>query len=293
MLGRPRKSIRSQISKPTRLLFCTVIVACLLRLLVWSYENGIENIVYNGRGIVLRSTAAFSEARVLSKWTAPALLLSQKRTTANSERFANISSTSDAHISTLGPSAAPSTSSTIGVPAQVEGLKTRDGFDEIEYMEIVAGKNAAKRKIRGQRSIRNARPGGIQIWTPHTRTCDGVFVSQNTDPNREGKPPLLMIREAAIDLRHNSLREAKFRRIQRTRKRVVLQISVARDGQLLGPRQPLFHNETSFEASPAASFSVRNSHNRSLGAWAAEVVYVLGEVNCVRSNVRMRVYTKF
>lgn len=134
------------------------------------------------------------------------------------------------------------------------------------------------------RSLENISSPKINVWFPYTKSCSGSFVSPDPDGIREGLTPVLMLREATVDLRHNSKRELNLRKKSRLVKRIVLQISVAREAVLLAPGNRTPSRGEASPQNPVASFGSTLDLTRSSRKWKADIAFVLPEVKCVRSN---------
>lgn len=134
-----------------------------------------------------------------------------------------------------------------------------------------------------------ATAGSVAVWHPHTRACAGKFVTD--DSERRGLQPLLMLREASVDFRHNSIREFKMNRRdggadKRLFRRVTLQVSVAWDAELVGAPWPGGSQDAHGTALPSASIGVEQrdtgggESDISGEGWSVEFSYVLEEPHC-------------
>lgn len=136
-----------------------------------------------------------------------------------------------------------------------------------------------------------APPEQIQVWKPHTRRCHGVF----TVSNSTNGPLPLMLREAAVDYRHTSLRESKFSRQSMppaVRRRVVVHISAAPDGQIpsgmkpVEPRPRWMKAQDDKDATQPSKVvpkaSLADAKGRPVTGWTVDIDYVLTDPSCAR-----------
>jgi hypothetical protein len=141
---------------------------------------------------------------------------------------------------------------------------------------------------------RNA--GRVRVWEPHTTGCTGTFVMKLPGAD-SSRAPLLMLREAAVDYRHNSLREmdinngvSRGARNLRQMRRVALQVTTGNDfkGSTRPKRlRPVLPPHAS-DSSKSKTHTDQRTHNAvptailtgSSDAWTASVDYVITPALC-------------
>lgn len=140
-------------------------------------------------------------------------------------------------------------------------------------------------------SVQTAAPyraTGIAIFTPHSRTCRGDFVYRNASEvsSRKHAAPTLMLREAAVDYRHNSVRDflIKHHLVDVPFRRVTLQVSAARGLIAVQPVSKIEQPESSGKGDFPSSFlfsMLSDGRKEEVADWRSEIEYIHGDPNCV------------
>lgn len=114
----------------------------------------------------------------------------------------------------------------------------------------------------------------VKVWSPDSKTCRGSFVSQKVKSAHSNRP-LLMLRDAMVDKRHQSFTELELNRSPKDRAmsvRFVLQISTAFGVAPILPTQP-FSSDDDDNHFPSISFIRKDETIEKL--WQAKISYVI------------------
>jgi hypothetical protein len=123
----------------------------------------------------------------------------------------------------------------------------------------------------------------VRVWSPHSYACRGNFVFRKSEGvgAEAPAPPSLMLREAAVDFRHNSLRDftIKHHLGEVPFRRLTLQVSAARGMEAVQPVSAMEREEVD-KAFPSAFITTNNGNEQAEG-WRSEVDYIQGDPPCV------------
>lgn len=133
---------------------------------------------------------------------------------------------------------------------------------------------------------RRSQPGRVQVLEPHMHNCRGTFVvapKYKSAPLKNGtavsendaKPPALMLREAVVDQRHNSLAEYRSSHQlddETPFRRITFHISAARGSKPVHP-QPTSGEDLDISNIPMVSIT-------NAKGWKAAVDYILEDAPC-------------
>lgn len=130
---------------------------------------------------------------------------------------------------------------------------------------------------------RRGHVSGVQVWEAHTARCAGSFLFRNST---HGAPPL-MLREASVDFRHNSIAEFRAKSAHDHKslpfRRVALQISAAPDGRIpsgMSPVMPPLNISSSRDESNFPQAYLTNSNGAIIRDITVSVDYILRDPQC-------------
>lgn len=123
----------------------------------------------------------------------------------------------------------------------------------------------------------------VGVWSPHSRACRGDFTFQTTPVSVKPvhAPPTLMLREASVDFRHNSVRDFRIKHHlgEVPFRRVTLQVSAIRGLQAVQPVSAMERED--FDRAIPSAFLTTHAGKRQAEGWRSEVDYIQGDPNCV------------
>lgn len=124
---------------------------------------------------------------------------------------------------------------------------------------------------------------GLAVWSPHSRACTGNFVFWNTSETQSAVDvvPTLLLREAAVDYRHNSIRDFRIKHhlCEVPFRRVTLQISVARGLKAVQPISAI--KRDNYDSVFPFAYLAVNGKAMPAHGWRTESEYIQGDPDCV------------
>lgn len=132
----------------------------------------------------------------------------------------------------------------------------------------------------------------VRVWSPDLRSCRGRFIVPRLNESYE-TPPVLMLREAEVDLRHNSLQEIDRKQLPPSvYRRIVVHVSAARDVTPVLPVRPALRWAGT---GPFPDANIAGGDDAKREGWQANIDYIISDVDlrCINNGIKVPRYKHY